>query len=386
MESDSRGYTTSVRRAKQQRRGRTVGAASGRPSAGDGTTRAAFVPPLIGAWWGPRLPWLPMKLRVDEAGDFNYESSARFWVGVVAGVVIPDQRWAAVEAFVAARTEAWCMPELKAAQMEDDQLMEIARFILAEGLTVAAIATDSRIFTADDQKRWRELQVELFRQAADRSERAQTDAAIAGRVERLHRRMHQVRHIRPANFLQYGILVPWLIAHLLSSALVAYRRLPPDEDSWIMDVVLDAKGGADPGKPGELLRDSIEHVLVGDERTALRMPAEWPADHPFKVRNTDWDKPVISARQVLVKGIHVLESHEDPGLQLADFVAHLVWTLIRHPENDGAVAAWRTLAPRISPTEDGHIIKVWAWPGDGLTEEDELRYARLIPRSTGASS
>lgn len=98
-----------------------------------------------------------VRIRVDEAGDFNYRDRSRFWVSVVAGVVIPDNRWAAVEAFVAERRRRWDMPELKAAHMDDSQLMDVAQFIIAEDLPVAAIATDSRIFTADAQREWRDL-------------------------------------------------------------------------------------------------------------------------------------------------------------------------------------------------------------------------------------
>ncbi|MDQ4144161.1 MAG: hypothetical protein M3198_10545 [Actinomycetota bacterium] len=212
-----------------------------------------------------------MRIRIDEAGDFNYRDETRVWISVVGGIVIPDKRWASIEAFVVDRK--WTMPELKAAEMTDAQLLEVAEFIVAHDLTVGAIATDSHIFTADAQREWREKQVAGFRAAADRSRRAVEDEQTAERVERLRRRMHQERYIKQPSYLQYGILMPWLLSHLISASLLVYRALPPDDDSWGMDIVLDAQSGADPGKAGELLRDTIEAIFAGDERTALRMAA-----------------------------------------------------------------------------------------------------------------
>lgn len=135
--------------------------------------------------------------------------------------------------------------------------------------------------------------LQVFTDAAERSTRAKQDAEIAERVSRLCRRMHQEHYIKLANYLQYGILMPWLVARLISSSLpslYAYRGLPLNDDSWLMDIMMDAKGGVDPGKPGDLLRDSIEHILVLDARTALYIPPEWPDDHPFKAKNTDWER------------------------------------------------------------------------------------------------
>jgi len=324
-----------------------------------------------------------MRIRIDEAGDFSYKDETRLWISIVAGVVIPDKRLSALEAFVTERKARWGMSELKAVDMDDSQLMEVAEFIIAEDLTVAAIATDSRIFSADSQEQWREKQVAVFRAAADRSRRAVEDKETAERVQRLRRRMHQERHIKQPNYLQYGILTPWLLSQLISASLLVYSGMAPEDDSWVMDIAMDARHGADPGKPGELLRDSIEAIFAGDDRTALRMPGGWPPDHPFRVKNTDPEVDVISGRQVLAQGINPRSSHNDPGLQLADFVAHLVLTLLRDPDDELALRAWTALvlAPRVMPTEDGWPIKVWAWPADEVAEDDRRRYERLVPSS-----
>lgn len=92
---------------------------------------------------------------------------------------------------------------------------------------------------------------------------------------------------------------------------------------------------------------------------------------------------MISGRQVLAQGINPGSSHNDPGLQLPHFVAHLVLTLLRDPDDEVALRAWTALvlAPRVMPTEDGWPIKVWAWPADEVAEDDRRRYERLVPSS-----
>jgi hypothetical protein len=64
-----------------------------------------------------------VRFRTREAGDFNYHDTSRFWVSVVAGIVIPDNRWAAVQTFAAEHQRRWDMPEPKAANMDDPQAL-----------------------------------------------------------------------------------------------------------------------------------------------------------------------------------------------------------------------------------------------------------------------
>jgi len=324
-------------------------------------------------------------IRIDESGDFSYRDDGLLRVSVIAGIVIPDRNWSAVNHFVDEHKRAWDMPdELKAGSMTDEQLLELAEFILAENLTVSAIATDSEVFTAAAQQEWRRLLTENFRAAADRSVRATEDEQVSARVRRAGVRMHQPRHVSSADFLQYQVLMPWLLNQLMSAALSRYRSLPAEKDCWVFDIVMDAREGADPGKSGDLLRDTIEAILAGHSSFSLFVPPEWPSTHPFVVRNSDPQENVISVPQTLAKGITSSHSHEDPGLQLADYVAHVVYTLLREPGEVGASAAWSALYPAITPTPDGWPIKVWAWAEGELDDVDVSRYSRLVLPSAAA--
>lgn len=320
--------------------------------------------------YGPRV-----KVRIDESGDFDFSNEERFWVCTVAGVVIPDGRWPAVEAWIHAQNQTREVDELKASQLGDSDLVEAAKFFAAENLVTGAIVTDSRVFPFKRQLDWRRRQFEIFTKAAKQSRRAREVPEIAGKVERLRRRMDRARHVSPPDYLQYAILMPWLLAHLMKAALLRYRGPAFRGDSWAFDIVLDEKGGADPGKAGQLLRDSVEAIFASDARTELRVPVEWSSDHPFLRRHIDPERGTITVPRILSGGIGAERSHHDAGLQLADLVAHVVLRAVRNPEDSAATEAWRALGTTLMPTDNGWPIKVWA--SDDAAPADEERYRRL---------
>ncbi len=191
-----------------------------------------------------------MLIRIDESGDFDFRDRSRFWVGAIASVIIPDRRRLAVETFVAEKKLQWDMEaELKAGDMELDQLMEMAVFIEKENLPIVGIVTDSELFDIAAQRRWRAKQVDLFEEAVARSRRAVEDPDIQARVERIRRRLPNERLIEPPNFLQYFVLMPWLLSRSFSAANCWFRDLPPAEDSWTFNIAVDPREGADPGRP-----------------------------------------------------------------------------------------------------------------------------------------
>jgi hypothetical protein len=180
-----------------------------------------------------------MLIRVDESGDFDFRDCNRFWVGAIASVIIPDRRRSTVEIFVAERKLQWGMEaELKARGMEQGQLMEMAAFIEKENLPIVGVVTDSEIFDIAAQRRWRTEQFTLFEKDAARSRRVAEDPDTRVRVERIRRRLSNERLIKPPNFLQYFVLMPWLLSHSFSAANFRFRDLPPAEDSWTFDIAV----------------------------------------------------------------------------------------------------------------------------------------------------
>jgi hypothetical protein len=317
-------------------------------------------------------------IRIDESGDFDFRDASRFRVATIACVIAPELRRAAIDSFVAEKRREWEMDaELKAGRMNGDQLMEMAAFLERERLPVVAVVTDSEIFNIAAQRQWREEQVELFEAAADRSTRAIEDPPTRSRVQRIRTRLPSERHVSPPNFLQYFVLMPWLLSRAFSAANFRFRALDPRDDSWTYDIAVDPRVGADPGKTGQLLRDSVDAIYAGNTGTALFVPPEWPADHPFLARNADPETETISSRQLLAGGIRTPDSQTDAGLQLADFVAHAIHSVVRD-RDEHSLALWRRLRPLMVPTDDGQPLMAWAWGDEEPGDEAEERYRRLL--------
>jgi len=246
-----------------------------------------------------------------------------------------------------------------------------------ENLPIVGVVTDSEIFDIAAQRRWRIKQVTFFEEAVARSRRATEDPNIQARVARIGRRLPNERRIKPPNFLQYFVLMPWLLARSFSAANFRFRDLPPAEDSWVFDIAVDPRKGADPGKTGQLLRDSVDAIYAGNDSTALFIPPEWPQDHPFLVRNADPEVGVVSPRQLLAKGIQTPESHSDAGLQLADFATHAIHSAVRNGD-DEAMAVWGLLQPLMVNTDEGWPLKVWGAHDEPVSATAEERYTRLL--------
>jgi hypothetical protein len=171
--------------------------------------------------------------------------------------------------------------------------------------------------------------------------------------------------------------MPWLLSRSFSGANFRFRDLAPAEDSWTFDIAVDPREGADPGKTGQLLRDSVDAIYAGNKSTSLFIPPEWPQDHPFLIRNADPEVGVVSPRQLLAQGIQTPGSHSDAGLQLADFAAHTIHSAVRLGD-DGAMAVWRKIRPLMVDTDEGWPLKVWGAPDEPASAAAEERYTRLL--------
>jgi hypothetical protein len=286
-----------------------------------------------------------VRVRIDETGDFDFRPG--WWrLGLVVAVILPDRAWPAVETFVAARAAEWDVEELKAKDMTTSQRLEVVDFIVSHELTVVAVGADSELFPMTDQRRWRTDQTAVFEAAVDRSTRAKSDPEVQARVARTRRFLSMDRLVSSPDYLQYAIIMPRLVADAASAALCAYRRMEPARDGWGIDILADAKKGADPGRAGRLLRDITEPILAGDKKLALGLPVEWPPDHPFILRNADPVTGTIPALKAIGGGVRSAGSETDPGLQLAGTAAHVILRALRDPGDGATQTAWRMLRRR----------------------------------------
>jgi hypothetical protein len=318
-----------------------------------------------------------VKIRIDEAGQFSFKSASPLALCVVAAVIYPDAKVAAVEKFVAEKRREWDMPrELKAGEMFDGQLLEVAEFFVDADLRLVGIISDSEIFGFEAQRAHRAAQVAEFERARAVSKTAAGDPHKSAAIERLRTRFHNPRHISMPDFFQYAVLMPWLLARALSAGTVGYRTLLPPLESWSFDIAVDPRKGADPGKAGEALRDIVAPIFATDTRTELVVPGEWPVDHPFYRQNGIGEGKRVATNRILAGGLRTPSSDQDAGLQLADYAAHVLYSLA-HRGEDGALAAWRLLAPLAMRTEEGLPVKVRAAVDADQSPWKKERYRRF---------
>ena len=319
-----------------------------------------------------------MQIRIDEAGQFSFKSPSPFALCVVAAVVYPDSQVTAVEDFVAEKKREWEMPgELKASEMDDRQLLEMAEFFVVADLRIVGKLSDSEIFGPEAQSAHRAAQVAVFERSAAASKTAAGDPSKSAAIARLHTRFHNQRHISAPDFFQYAVLMPWLLARSLSAGAVGYMSLLPPAENWSFDIAIDPREGADPGKAGEALRDIVGPIFAADTRTELIVPGEWPADHPFYLRNGIGKEKRVATSRILAGGLRTPGSDQDAGLQLADYAAHVLYSLANRGE-EGALAAWRLLAPLAMRTEEGWPVKVRAVVDADQRPWEKARYQRFL--------
>jgi hypothetical protein len=237
--------------------------------------------------------------------------------------------------------------------------------------------SDSEIFDPEAQCAHRTAQVAEFERSAAASKTAAGDPSKSAAIARLQTRLHNQRYISAPDFFQYAVLMPWLLARSLSAGPVGYMSLLPPAENWSFDIAIDPREGADPGKAGEALRDIVGPIFAADTRTELIVPGEWPADHPFYLRNGMGKEKRIATSRILAGGLRTPGSDEDVGLQLADYAAHVLYSLARRGE-DSALAAWRILEPRAMRTEEGLPIKVRAAVDADQSPWEKERYQRFL--------
>ncbi len=327
-----------------------------------------------------------MKIRIDEAGQFSFKSASPLALCVVAAVVYPDSKVAAVEEFVAEKRHDWEMPrELKAGEMDEGQLLEVAGFFVDADLRLVGIISDSEIFGPKAQRAHRAAQVAEFERSAAASKTAAGDPSKSAAIARLRTRFHNQRHISAPDFFQYAVLMPWLLARALSAGAIGYTTLLPPAESWSFDIAVDPREGANPGKAGEALRDVVGPIFAADTRTELVVPGEWPADHPFYRRNGIGEEKRVATDRILSGGLRTPRSDEDAGLQLADYAAHVLYSLA-HRGEEAALAAWRLLAPLAMRTDEGLPVKVRAAVDADPSPWQKERYRRFLSARPGLRS
>lgn len=95
-----------------------------------------------------------MHLFFDESGDYAFPTD-RFDCYAQAALICPDSMLSEIAAFVDEKRTSWGATELHAAELEPDQVLEIAEFIGGSEVQLLAHVTDSVIVTLDGISQFR---------------------------------------------------------------------------------------------------------------------------------------------------------------------------------------------------------------------------------------
>jgi hypothetical protein len=107
----------------------------------------------------------------DESGDFAFPEG-RYDVYVQAAVICPDSLVDKVEHYVDNLKAALGVDELHAAELSDDQLIEICRFLGNGALQLVGQTTDTQVMTGEQISAHRREQAALLGQNFDQYKRA----------------------------------------------------------------------------------------------------------------------------------------------------------------------------------------------------------------------
>ena len=301
-----------------------------------------------------------MHLFFDESGDFALPGD-RFDCYTQAAVVCPDSFLDELAEFVADRVERWKVDELHATALKPGQRLRLSRFVAASPLQLVAQATDTDLVDRPALARWRLEQAARIKANLDwyRSQGGQAPDVEAWMDTRI-KRVGLASQISDPEFLQVILLTDLVHAALQKSVIFFF------EDQWRPDFerfafILDAKLPGKLGAGEKFLRDGLVPMLGSNARYRLDMRDAWKdADppHPFVARFESpggWSgverkhvtEDVLDLSAIFEEGLRFEQSHEHPGLQIADLTAYVVRDAVLKPTDWQARLAYDLLRPKL---------------------------------------
>lgn len=311
----------------------------------------------------------------DESGDFAFPECS-YDVYVQGALICPDSFVDKVEHYVDNLKGALGVDELHAAELADQQLIEICCFLGNGPLQLVGQATDTQVMTGDQINAHRKEQAALLEQNLKQYKRAGGGWAGAEAWYTRHiKRAELASRVSNSEYVQSDMLVGLIHAALFKS-LVRFL-----DDDWRDDLVefhfiLDGKL---PGKlaPGEKDLDVLLVPRLGSNPYELVVPTTWYAEpvHPFISKFSSGDGK-LSLNGIFEHGLRFEPSHEHAGLQLVDTVAYVTRKAILEPDNDAIHRAYAHIREKLRTERDGQALKLVRYVG-GDESVEETRY-RLV--------
>jgi hypothetical protein len=311
----------------------------------------------------------------DESGDFAFPTEG-YDVYVQAGLLCPDSFVEKVEHYVDNLKRELGVDELHAAELENEQLIGICRFLNGGPLQLVGQATDTQVMTDEQITQHRKRQAAQLEENLEQYKRAggKWEGAEAWYTRHI-KRAQLASRVNNAEYVQADMLVGLIHAGLFKS-LVRFL-----DDGWRDDLV-DLHFILDGKLPGKLAAGEKElNVLLlprlGSNDYELVVPTTWYEQpiHPF-IEKFSTGEGKLSLNGVFEHGLRFESSHDHAGLQLVDTVAYVIRKAILEPENDVIHRAYAEIRENLRTERDGQALRLVRYDG-GDESVEEARY-RLV--------
>jgi hypothetical protein len=306
----------------------------------------------------------------DESGDFGFPAD-RFDCYTQAAVICPDSYLSELQEFVAGRHARWGVSELHAAELSPGQRLRLCRFIAQSSLQLVVQATDTQLADRASLGRWRKLQskgliknLEWYRAQGGKAESIESWMTASAKKVSLPTR------ISDSEFLQATLMVD-LIHAALQKSLIYFSGPEWREDFVRFAFVVDAKIPGKLGAGEKFVSQALVPILGSNRRFTLGMSDLWKDNdppHPFianferaggwsGVRRAHVIEDAIDISAIFEEGVRFEQSHDHPGLQMADLAAYVARSAVLRPSDERAQLAYDLIRPRLR-TLDGSTIRL----------------------------
>lgn len=325
----------------------------------------------------------------DESGNYSFPED-RFDCYVHAALICPDTALPTISAYVDEFRAASGREEIHAAELDLNQLLEVARFIGRSDCQLLAHVTDTVLVTKSGIAQFRLDQAATLKRNLDWYRRESTKA-IGSPVPEIEdwylrqiKRAGLASQISHGEFVQARYLVE-LVIDAIQKSLLPYSDDRSRDDFADFYFCLDAKLPTKMAAGEKFLNDSIVPALGSRPRQGLTLVSTWKEEplHPF-VKKFAGTRGRIMGRDVesgidlslmFEHGLQFSDSRNHAGLQLVDAVAHIVRRAVLEPDQERVQEAYDALRPKLR-NEQGNSLTIHRLP---VGEEDRSSVDRYDP-------
>jgi hypothetical protein len=321
----------------------------------------------------------------DESGDFGFPPD-RFDCYTQAAVICPDSYLPDLREFVAGRYAHWGVRELHASELSPGRRLRLCRFIAQSPLQFAVQATDTELADRPSLGRWRKMQSKLLIENLEwyRAQGGSAESAEHWMIANA-KKVSLPSRISDSEFLQAILLVD-LVHTALQKSLFLYVDPEWHKDFERFAFVADGKLPGKLGAGEKFLSQMLVPMLGSNARFTLDLVDLWKDNdppHPFIAnfrRPGGWSgarrahvrEDVIDLSAIFEEGVRFEESHDHPGLQIADLVAYVARNAVLRPSDTHAQLAYDLIRPKLRTRDRStlHLVQI----NTCLTSLDRYRH------------